>query len=102
MTYIFGSSNSASFTDIFCERLLSFSSYYTNTQSSTVTVSGKNITETVDYSHYAYITGTLSPGNAILTINGKAVSLSSAGAFNVSVANGTYHVVASLSGYVTY
>jgi hypothetical protein len=78
------------------------SSYYTKTYSFTVTVSGKNVTETIRYYHYAYITGTISPGNATLTINGKDVSLSSAGAFNVSVANGTYHVVASLSGYNSY
>jgi thermopsin len=78
------------------------SSYYTTTYSFTVNVDGKNVIETVNYYHYAYITGTISPSNAALTINGKSVSLSSAGAFNVSVANGTYHVAASLSGYNSY
>ena len=78
------------------------SSYYTTTYSFTITVAGKNVTETVNYHHYAYITGTISPSNASLTINGKSVNISSTGAFNVSVANGTYHVVASLSGYNSY
>jgi hypothetical protein len=78
------------------------SSYYTTTYSFTVNVDGNNVTETVNYYHYAYITGTISPSNATLTIDGKDVSLTSTGAFNVSVANGTYHVVASLSGYNSY
>ncbi|MHB1622959.1 MAG: thermopsin family protease [Cuniculiplasma sp.] len=77
-------------------------SYYTTTYSFTVNVSGKKITETVDYYHWAYITGTISPNNATLTINGKAVSISSSGTFNVSVETGTYHVVASLTGYQSY
>ena len=76
--------------------------YYTTIYSFTVNVSGKKITETVDYSHWAYITGTISPNNATLTINGKAVSISSSGTFNVSVENGTYHAVASLTGYHSY
>lgn len=78
------------------------SNYYTTTYSFTVNIAGNNVTETVDYYRWAFITGTISPINTTLTINGKAVSLSSTGAFNVSVANGSYHVVASLSGYETY
>ena len=78
------------------------SRYYTTTSSFTVTLAGQNITETVDYYRWAYITGTISPGNATLTINGKAVTLSSSGTFNVSVVNGTYQVAASLSGYNSY
>lgn len=78
------------------------SDYYTTTSHFSVTINGKNVTETVTYYHWAYITGTLSPGNATLTINGHAVSVSSTGSFNVSVTNGTYDVVASESGYQTY
>ena len=78
------------------------SNYYTTTYSITVNVAGKNVTETTDYYHWAYIKGTLSPSNARLAINGKDIAISSSGAFNVSVANGTYRVVASLSGYNTY
>ncbi len=76
-------------------------SYYTTTPLFSFTVNGNNVTETVHYYHWAYITGTMSPGNATLMINGIAVSVSS-GHFNVSVANGSYHVVASESGYSTY
>jgi len=78
------------------------SSYYTTTSQFTVHVNGNNVTETVQYYHWAYITGILSPGNAALTVNGNPVSVSSSGYFNVSVANGTYHVVASENGYSTY
>ena len=56
----------------------------------------------VDYYHWAYIMGSISPLNANLTINGKSVSLSSSGSFNISVPNGTYHVVISSSGYISY
>jgi len=78
------------------------SSYYTSTSHFTVTINGKNVTESVQYYHWAYITGILSPGNATLTVDGNTVSVSSSGHFNVSVVNGTYHVVASESGYSTY
>ena len=78
------------------------SNYYTTTVHFTVVISGSNATETVDYYHWAYIAGKVSPTNATVTINGKAVSLTSSGSFNVSVANGTYHVVASSSGYTSY
>jgi hypothetical protein len=78
------------------------SSYYTTTVHFTVVINGKNVTETVDYYHWAYITGNVSPANATVTINGQAVSLSSSGAFNVSVANGAYHVAASIPGYTSY
>ena len=78
------------------------SDYYTTTSRLLVTIDGSNVTESVLYYHWAYISGTLSPGNATLTINGHPVSISSGGTFNVSVPNGTYHVVASESGYNTY
>ena len=78
------------------------SDYYTTTVHFSVVISGNNVTETVDYYHWAYIAGKVSPTNATVTINGKAVSLTSSGSFNVSVANGTYHVAASSSGYTSY
>lgn len=76
-------------------------SYYTNDYSITATVNGKNVTETVNFLHYAYITGTLSPGNAILKINGKTVSVSG-GAFNISVVAGNYTVTSNENGYTSY
>ncbi|QRF76155.1 hypothetical protein Thermo_01672 [Thermoplasmatales archaeon] len=78
------------------------SSYYTTTSHFTVTINGKNVTETVQYYHWAYIAGSISPGNATLTINGNPVSVSSSGHFNVSITDGSYHVVASENGYTTY
>jgi hypothetical protein len=78
------------------------SGYYTMTTHFTVVISGKNVTEVMDYYHWAYITGTISPTNANLVINGKSVSLTSSGSFNMSVPNGTYHVVISDQGYISY
>jgi uncharacterized membrane protein len=78
------------------------SDYYTTTVHFSVVISGNNVTETVDYYHWAYITGKVSPTSATVKINGKTVALSSSGSFNVSVQNGTYRVVASSSGYASY
>ena len=78
------------------------STYYTTTTHFTVVISGRNVTEMVEYYHWAYITGKISPTNADLVINGKSVALTSSGSFNVSVPNGTYHVVISSSGYISY
>jgi hypothetical protein len=78
------------------------SSYYTTITHFTVVVSGKNVTENIYYDHWAYITGSITPTNSTLTINGKSVSLNSSGSFNISVPNGTYHVVISSSGYTSY
>ena len=77
-------------------------SYYTTTMHFSVVVDGKNISDVVDYYHWAYITGTISPTNANLVINGKSFSLTSSGSFNISVPNGTYHVVISSLGYINY
>ena len=76
--------------------------YYTTTMHFSVVVNGKNISYVVNYYHWAYFTGTISPTNANLIINGKSFSLASSGSFNISVPNGTYHVVISSPGYITY
>ena len=78
------------------------SSFYTTITHFTVIVNGKNVTKNIYYYHWAYITGSITPTNSNLTINGKSVSLSSSGSFNISVPNGTYHVVISYSGYISY
>lgn len=77
------------------------STYYTSVTGGTISVNGKNITEAITFQHFAYITGTLAPGNASLVINGKTISPSS-GSFNVSVPAGSYEVVASENGYQTF
>ena len=78
------------------------SSYYTSASQFTVTIKGYNVSENVHYYHWAYITGTVLPGNATLTFNGKDVAVSSNGSFNVSVANGTYDIVATDTGYHSF
>lgn len=74
--------------------------YYTENSAFIVTVNGKNITETLDYQHWAYITGTV-PSNATITINGYTITASS-GKFNISVPAGKYVLTATLSGYDKY
>ena len=59
------------------------------------------MSESVTYLHYSYIAGNISPSGATVTINGKSVSLSSTGAFNMTVAAGSYEVVVSDNGYET-
>ncbi|MHB1708776.1 MAG: protease pro-enzyme activation domain-containing protein [Thermoplasmataceae archaeon] len=75
--------------------------YYASDYLVSATVHGDNVTEGVDFLHYAYITGTLSPGNALLTVNGKSVP-TVGGKFNISVAAGNYTIRASLQGYNPY
>lgn len=78
------------------------SSYYTESSHIVVSVNGRNSTEVVQFYHWAYITGTVTPGNGNLTINGRVFVLPSSGHFNVSVANGTYNVTVSDPGYHSY
>ena len=82
--------------------ITNLSSYYTTTAHFTITIDGRNMTETVYYCHWVYITGTISPVSATLTINGITVHVLPSGDFNVSVANGTSYIVASEIGYQTY
>ena len=75
--------------------------YYTLNYTMSITVNGRNVSENVEFLHYAYITGTISPDNATLTVNGKVVS-TSGGKFNISVIGGNYSIIASSSGYNSY
>lgn len=77
------------------------SAYYTVNYSITVSVVGHNSQVTVYYDHYAYITGTVSPSGASVSINGKQVAVNNNGQFNISVTAGKYSVVVSESGYTT-
>jgi hypothetical protein len=79
-----------------------FTMYYTTNYSGIVKVSGASTVEPVMFYHYAYITGTISPSNATMYINGKSVALSSSGAYNVSEPSGTYAIRVSDTGYKTY
>lgn len=76
-------------------------SYYTPDHSGTVSVNGNNTEQVVDFTHYAYISGTVIPGNANVKVNGKSVAVSN-GKFNISEIKGEYNVTVSLSGYHSY
>ncbi len=86
-TYSFGASN--------------LSSYYTLNYSGSLSVKGNGVSIPIIYYHYAYISGTVTPHNATVDINGHSVSVTSSGSFNVSEASGTYSIVVSESGYTT-
>jgi hypothetical protein len=47
-----------------------------------------------------WLSGTISPGDATVTVNGTTIMLSD-GAFNITLAPGTYTIVVELSGYQT-
>ncbi len=76
--------------------------YYTTTEQFSITMNGRNITETVTYLHYSYITGKISPSDGKVTVNGHKVTLSPTGSLNLSVAAGSYNVIISAKGYRTY
>lgn len=75
--------------------------YYSSIHTFRVEVNGSNVTESLTYSHWSYITGVITPSGASLTINGLNYSLSS-GSFNITVPQGSFNVSVSLSGYMTY
>lgn len=64
------------------------------------TVNGSDVGVDVAFViHLGDIDGALSPASAVLTVDGGAVPVSSAGRFNLSEAAGTYELVATASGY---
>ena len=78
------------------------SSYYSRVIQYIIIINGKNVTETVVYYHYSYISGIISPKVANVTINGKMIRVAPSGSFNTSVVAGTYTVMISEVGYRTY
>lgn len=76
------------------------SKYYTSDYEGAVNVYGGTAAKSIQFTHYSYIHGTVTPANATLEINGKSVDLSS-GSFNVTVPAGSYELVATLNGYYT-
>lgn len=67
----------------------------------TFTIEGHSITVSVQYIHYSYITGSVVPTNAIVIMNGMQIQVIS-GVFNKSVAEGSYQIVVSETGYKSY
>lgn len=74
--------------------------YYTAAAGGSATMNGKNVTVSVEYKHWAYITGNFSQAGVNVTLNGKKIGTGSF-SFNESVPAGTYRVVVSGNGYVT-
>jgi hypothetical protein len=87
-TYSFGASN--------------LTGYYTANYSGSISVKGNDVSIPIIYYHYAYISGIVTPHNATIDINGHSVSVSGSGVFNASEASGTYSIVVSEPGYITY
>lgn len=74
--------------------------YYTSVFSGITAVSGMTYVNTT-FSHYAYISGTLAPSSANVTVNGARVS-QSGGTFNVTLTGGSYEIVVGDNGYSSY
>ena len=68
--------------------------------SGTVSVDGKQVSELINFTYYIYVTGTISPSNASLYINGKLVHTTN-GSFNMTLTPGTYEFKTSSPGYGT-
>jgi subtilase family serine protease len=81
--------------------VLKLNDYYIISTEISLVVKGKNLTEKVEYFHYAYISGILSPSGAKLTINGKVIPVIS-GSFNISVEAGYFQLLAIDSGHDSY
>ena len=78
--------------------------YTISPSSGTVTVNGASVNEPVQFSPLQapiYLTGTITPSNATLYVNGQLVPTVN-GTFNVSVQPGSYEIKVSLTGYKTY
>ncbi|MCL5930154.1 MAG: PEGA domain-containing protein, partial [Candidatus Thermoplasmatota archaeon] len=75
--------------------------------SGTITVAGNNVTQSVEFSATPppsiklYLTGSISPTNATLLINGKEVPTTN-GIFNISIVPGAYEIEATMTGYQPY
>lgn len=75
--------------------------YYSSVYDGSISFSATNGYVNVSFEHYAYITGDISPTNATVLVNGRSVALHN-GAFNISLAAGTYSVKVSAPGYSTH
>ncbi|MEM3206371.1 MAG: hypothetical protein QW302_05615, partial [Thermoplasmatales archaeon] len=70
-------------------------------QSGTVVVNGSPVIETITFVYYLYMTGTITPSNATLYINGKLIPTVN-GSFNITVTPGTYEYEVTSPGYITF
>ena len=74
--------------------------YYAAIFAGHFTVSG-NTTVNVSFYHYAYLVGNLLPAGALLMVNGANATVTN-GHFNLTLAGGTYELVISESGYISF
>ncbi|MHB1742744.1 MAG: PEGA domain-containing protein [Thermoplasmataceae archaeon] len=72
--------------------------YYSNISSGSFTLSGYNVTIFIEYLHFAYIHGTVSPSQTSVIINGVNYGKYN-GSYNISLKAGTYVVEFQHSGY---
>lgn len=77
------------------------STFYYATVGSGQFVVSKNTTVSIEFDHYAYITGSVSPSGAIITVNGEKVNVTN-GKFNATLAGGSYEVIVTDNGFSTY
>jgi hypothetical protein len=66
-----------------------------------VVVDGEPVTESVVFTHFVYLTGTISPANSTLQVNQKSITTEN-GTFNITLISGTYEIEVSANGYSTY
>lgn len=76
--------------------------YYGVFNSPNVIVAGSNITVTVNFKPYAFITLNIYPVNATILIDGISENVQYGGYLNLSVLPGIHHIVVYEKGYTTY
>lgn len=75
--------------------------YYPYPSNGTVTIEGRSVYLSIVFFKPGYFTGTISPSNASIFINGTAYTTNN-DHFNISLLPGTYEVKVSAPGYSTY
>lgn len=86
---------------VYMYMLQNVSGYYLNTSLSVnFSYSGTGATYNIVYYHYAYLTGTVTPGQVTIKIGNSSYNITN-GKFNFTLKAGTYNVEFIHSGYVT-
>jgi len=93
-SYTFSSSNGTAFN----YSIENAGEYYSNISTGSFTLSGHNVTVSVEYLHFAYIYGKISPSKTTVIINGVNYGIYN-GSYNISLKAGTYEVEFEHSGY---
>lgn len=75
--------------------------YYLITANGTQSVSGSNVSISVEFAEYSHVLLTVNPSNVTVYLNGKEITAVN-GTVNITLKQGTYDLEVSRSGYKTF